>query len=61
MSDCLFLDISSLIKAFLFPVLQDSMSALVHDLNFPPLRKNKNIEAFLSRCEFPRVVCVCVS
>ncbi|XP_030576916.1 rho-associated protein kinase 2-like isoform X2 [Archocentrus centrarchus] len=29
--------------------LLDSMSALVHDLNYPPLRKNKNIEAFLGR------------
>uniref|UniRef100_A0A3Q0RXS9 Rho-associated protein kinase 2 n=1 Tax=Amphilophus citrinellus TaxID=61819 RepID=A0A3Q0RXS9_AMPCI len=30
--------------------LLDSMSALFHDLNYPPLRKNKNIEAFLGRC-----------
>ncbi|CAJ1077029.1 rho-associated protein kinase 2-like isoform X2 [Xyrichtys novacula] len=31
--------------------LLDSMSALAHDLNYPALRKNKNIEAFLSRYE----------
>ncbi|XP_078130182.1 rho-associated protein kinase 2-like isoform X3 [Sander vitreus] len=29
----------------------DSMNALAHDLNYPALRKNKNIEAFLSRYE----------
>ncbi|XP_063351777.1 rho-associated protein kinase 2-like isoform X3 [Pelmatolapia mariae] len=29
--------------------LLDSMSALVNDLNYPPLRKNKNIESFLNR------------
>lgn len=27
------------------------MNALAHDLNYPALRKNKNIEAFLSRCK----------
>uniref|UniRef100_A0A3P8QU93 Rho-associated protein kinase n=1 Tax=Astatotilapia calliptera TaxID=8154 RepID=A0A3P8QU93_ASTCA len=27
----------------------DSMNALVNDLNYPPLRKNKNIESFLNR------------
>lgn len=32
-------------------VFQDSMNALAHDLNYPALRKNKNIEAFLSRCK----------
>ncbi|XP_049914885.1 rho-associated protein kinase 2-like isoform X2 [Epinephelus moara] len=31
--------------------LLDSMNALAHDLNYPALRKNKNIEAFLSRYE----------
>nr|XP_020444853.1 rho-associated protein kinase 2-like isoform X1 [Monopterus albus] len=31
--------------------LLDSMSALAHDLNYPALRKNKNIEAFLNRYE----------
>ncbi|XP_074472037.1 rho-associated protein kinase 2-like isoform X2 [Sebastes fasciatus] len=31
--------------------LLDSMSALAHDLNYPTLRKNKNIESFLSRYE----------
>lgn len=35
----------------LFVCLQDSFSALAHDLNYPALRKNKNIEAFLNRCE----------
>uniref|UniRef100_A0A668UWE9 Rho-associated protein kinase 2 n=1 Tax=Oreochromis aureus TaxID=47969 RepID=A0A668UWE9_OREAU len=29
--------------------LLDSMNALVNDLNYPPLRKNKNIESFLNR------------
>lgn len=27
------------------------MNALAHDLNYPALRKNKNIEAFLNRCK----------
>lgn len=31
--------------------LLDSVNALAHDLNYPALRKNKNIEAFLSRYE----------
>ncbi|KAK7940146.1 hypothetical protein WMY93_003472 [Mugilogobius chulae] len=31
--------------------LLDSITALAHDLNYPALRKNKNIEAFLSRYE----------
>ncbi|XP_034756079.1 rho-associated protein kinase 2-like isoform X4 [Etheostoma cragini] len=31
--------------------LLDSMNALAHDLNYPALRKNKNIEAFLNRYE----------
>ncbi|KAM9354534.1 rho-associated protein kinase 2-like [Pholidichthys leucotaenia] len=31
--------------------LLDSMNALAQDLNYPALRKNKNIEAFLSRYE----------
>ncbi|XP_042358929.1 rho-associated protein kinase 2-like isoform X2 [Plectropomus leopardus] len=31
--------------------LLDSMHALAHDLNYPALRKNKNIEAFLNRYE----------
>ena len=30
---------------------QDSMNALVLDLDFPALRKNKNIETFLNRCK----------
>lgn len=36
---------------FLLPVSQDSMNALANDLNYPALRKNKNIEAFLKRCK----------
>ncbi|XP_035802603.2 rho-associated protein kinase 2-like isoform X2 [Amphiprion ocellaris] len=31
--------------------LLDSINALAHDLNYPALRKNKNIDAFLSRYE----------
>ncbi|XP_068198967.1 rho-associated protein kinase 2-like isoform X2 [Antennarius striatus] len=31
--------------------LLDSISALAHDLNYPALRKNKNIDAFLNRYE----------
>uniref|UniRef100_A0A8C4H4W8 Rho-associated protein kinase n=1 Tax=Dicentrarchus labrax TaxID=13489 RepID=A0A8C4H4W8_DICLA len=31
--------------------LLDSMNALAHDLNYPALRKNKNIDAFLNRYE----------
>ncbi|KAM3602727.1 uncharacterized protein V6R79_009673 [Siganus canaliculatus] len=31
--------------------LLDSVNALAHDLNYPALRKNKNIEAFLNRYE----------
>ncbi|XP_065819814.1 rho-associated protein kinase 2 isoform X2 [Labrus bergylta] len=34
-----------------FETLLDSMTALAHDLNYPALRKNKSIEAFLSRYE----------
>uniref|UniRef100_A0A3Q2UP01 non-specific serine/threonine protein kinase n=1 Tax=Fundulus heteroclitus TaxID=8078 RepID=A0A3Q2UP01_FUNHE len=29
----------------------DSMNALAHDLNYPSLRRNKNIDAFLKRCK----------
>uniref|UniRef100_A0A3Q3G3M5 Rho-associated protein kinase 2 n=1 Tax=Labrus bergylta TaxID=56723 RepID=A0A3Q3G3M5_9LABR len=36
---------------YVFSVFQDSMTALAHDLNYPALRKNKSIEAFLSRYE----------
>lgn len=39
---------------------QDSMNALVLDLDFPALRKNKNIETFLNRCKHVHV-CLCVS
>lgn len=39
------------------------MNALVLDLDFPALRKNKNIETFLNRCEYqskPRIFLFCV-
>uniref|UniRef100_A0A6Q2ZG36 non-specific serine/threonine protein kinase n=1 Tax=Esox lucius TaxID=8010 RepID=A0A6Q2ZG36_ESOLU len=35
----------------LCPFSQDSMNALALDLNYPALRKNKNIDAFLNRYE----------
>ncbi|KAM4522278.1 rho-associated protein kinase 2-like isoform 3-T5 [Odontesthes bonariensis] len=38
-------------SALNFETFLDSMNALAHDLNYPALRKNKNIEAFLSRYE----------
>uniref|UniRef100_A0A8C1JYX0 Rho-associated protein kinase 2 n=1 Tax=Cyprinus carpio TaxID=7962 RepID=A0A8C1JYX0_CYPCA len=41
---------NALLKVFVF-VFQDSMNALVLDLDFPALRKNKNIETFLNRYE----------
>lgn len=31
--------------------VQDSINALVLDLDYPALRKNKNIEVFLNRCK----------
>lgn len=34
-----------------FLLLKDSMNALVLDLDYPALRKNKNIETFLIRCK----------
>lgn len=43
--------INVLLKVFVF-CFQDSMNALVLDLDFPALRKNKNIETFLNRCEY---------
>uniref|UniRef100_A0A3B3TJD2 Rho-associated protein kinase n=1 Tax=Poecilia latipinna TaxID=48699 RepID=A0A3B3TJD2_9TELE len=39
------------VKPILHFLLIDSMNALAHDLNYPFLRKNKNIEAFLNRYE----------
>ncbi|XP_058469318.1 rho-associated protein kinase 2-like isoform X2 [Solea solea] len=38
-------------SAFNLETLLDSLNALANDLNYPALRKNKNIEAFLSRYE----------
>ena len=35
-----------------FLSVQDSINALVLDLDYPALRKNKNIETFLNRCKF---------
>lgn len=40
-----------LLKVFVF-LFQDSMNAMVLDLDFPALRKNKNIETFLNRCKY---------
>lgn len=31
--------------------LQDGLDALVYDLDFPALRKNKSIDNFLNRCK----------
>lgn len=31
---------------------QDGLDALVYDLDFPALRKNKNIDNFLNRCKY---------
>lgn len=31
--------------------MQDSINGLVLDLDYPALRKNKNIEVFLNRCK----------
>lgn len=30
---------------------QDGLDALVYDLDFPALRKNKSIDNFLNRCK----------
>lgn len=35
----------------LFLSLQDGLDALVYDLDFPALRKNKSIDNFLNRCK----------
>ena len=36
----------------LFFVKQDGLNSLVLDLDFPALRKNKNIDNFLNRCKY---------
>lgn len=36
----------------LFVFFQDGLDALVYDLDFPALRKNKNIDNFLNRCKY---------
>lgn len=36
----------------LFGFFQDGLDALVYDLDFPALRKNKNIDNFLNRCKY---------
>jgi len=36
----------------LFVSFQDSLDALVYDLDFPALRKNKSIDNFLNRCKY---------
>uniref|UniRef100_A0A4W6FJX6 non-specific serine/threonine protein kinase n=1 Tax=Lates calcarifer TaxID=8187 RepID=A0A4W6FJX6_LATCA len=43
--------ISVIDLSLFFLFFQDSMNALANDLNYPALRKNKNIEAFLNRYE----------
>ncbi|MGH0141405.1 UNVERIFIED_CONTAM: hypothetical protein FKN15_039162 [Acipenser sinensis] len=37
----------------------DGLDALVYDLDFPALRKNKSIDNFLSRCENALTFCFC--
>lgn len=32
-------------------LFQDGLDALVYDLDFPALRKNKNIDTFLNKCK----------
>lgn len=34
-------------------LVQDLTNALVLDLDYPALRKNKNIETFLNKCKSP--------
>lgn len=41
-----------LILFVLFVFFQDGLDALVYDLDFPALRKNKNIDNFLNRCKY---------
>lgn len=36
----------------MFVFFQDGLDALVYDLDFPALRKNKNIDNFLNRCKY---------
>uniref|UniRef100_A0A6Q2WYJ9 non-specific serine/threonine protein kinase n=1 Tax=Esox lucius TaxID=8010 RepID=A0A6Q2WYJ9_ESOLU len=43
--------IKNINQVHLCPFSQDSMNALALDLNYPALRKNKNIDAFLNRYE----------
>lgn len=38
-----------MLTLFLSP--QDGLDALVYDLDFPALRKNKSIDNFLNRCK----------
>lgn len=39
------------ISNFFSRLAQDAVAALVSDCNFPSLRRNKNVENFLNRCE----------
>ena len=51
------LEISSLIALAHPPLLlQDGLDALVYDLDFPALRKNKSIDNFLNRCKYRRAL-----
>lgn len=67
-------DAVALFACMLTPLLsdQDGLDALVYDLDFPALRKNKSIDNFLNRCKwltplfFPDVllltlICPCLS
>lgn len=53
--DCWYigLDYLALIAMMLTHLLspQDGLDALVYDLDFPALRKNKSIDNFLNRCK----------
>uniref|UniRef100_A0A673CSM9 non-specific serine/threonine protein kinase n=1 Tax=Sphaeramia orbicularis TaxID=375764 RepID=A0A673CSM9_9TELE len=51
---------SSFLRLIYFLISQfvsenDSINALAHDLNYPALRKNKNIDAFLNRCKMTQL------
>lgn len=41
-----------ILLVILFGLFQDGLDALVYDLDFPALRKNKNIDNFLNRCKY---------
>ena len=45
-------NLKSFFFLFLCFVKQDGLNSLVLDLDFPALRKNKNIDNFLNRCKY---------